>query len=259
MVALATVPLAGVGDITGNLSGACSKPTGASACISPQDMNLNALQIVGGLSQEVPTDPAHALWLQVVKFAPVWRFTESFGSGVLMGAVGLAISPVVSLVNSFKAFGADLKAKQFLSAVYDIVNIPANMTNAFFNGAGFLDLSKVVEKFAEVSLGAIGKLGLNLGGLLMGQYLGEKLRVTLPQAATGAAVKAAAVKPAAAAVEAPAAEVAAEAPAVAEESAAESAPASSAPTHRKAARAAAASSGGTDRAGGHARSARSSR
>jgi hypothetical protein len=90
-----------------------------------------------------------------------------------MGAAGVVLSPLVSLGNSFKAFVADIKAKQFLSAVYDIVNIPANMTNAFFNGAGFMDLTKIVERFLPTEGTGVraepinlGKIGLNLGGLL---------------------------------------------------------------------------------------------
>ena len=293
----AIVPF-GLPGAPGNLSDTCNE-TG-NRCGSPADLNLLALQLASGLSQTASPDNPDSwkLWQTLVgPGSAAWRFTTSFASGLLMGAAGVVLSPLVSLSNSIKAFVADLKARQFVSAVYDILNIPANMTNAFFNGAGFWDLSKIVEKFIPPDPDAdiqLGKVGLKLGGLLnltptngslvdpdnppttynggvaldslagegdgffgangirgikvglggsmvgMGQFLGEKLRVTPP-------VKSAAVRAkAAAAIEAPAEE---------------SAPAASAPVGRKAARAAAAddNGGATGRAAGHARSARSSR
>ena len=282
----------------GNISEAC---TGADPCGAPIDLSLLAIQLTAGAANDAsPDNPdAYATWLTLIKASPLWRFSTSFASGLLMGAVGVVMSPLVSLGNSLKAFGADLKAGQLLSAVYDLVNIPANMTNAFFNGAGFMDLTNLVGKVAGIEIPeAVGRIGLNLGGLLnatpvqtpptdeynggvafdaiagggdgllpdngirgikvglggalvgMGQFLGKELKVTPPlQAATAAAA------PAASAVEAPAVE----APAVEVTAPAEdSAPAVSAPSRRKA-RAAAASDGDNDRAGGHSRSARSSR
>ena len=109
----------------------------------------------------------------VVQFAPAWRFTATLASGLLTGALGPVLSPVASLLNSFNSFGANLKAGKYLDAFYDIVNIPVNMTSAFFNGA-FLDLTGVVEKLTGIDLNppvgtpgiAIGSVGINLGGLL---------------------------------------------------------------------------------------------
>lgn len=297
-VSEATVPLAGAGT-SGNLSGACAKPAGAGECISPVELNLTALQLAAGLAFEAdPSDPLSGwgIWQAIVKFAPVWRLTESFGSGLLVGALGPVLSPLVSLTNSFSAFKADLKAKQFVSAAFDIVNIPANMTNALFNGAGFTDLSKILGRFLPLPDGV--KVGLNLGGLLnvtplenppTDQYSGgtafDEISVTggtfftenavpgvrggLGGAMVGMgqflAEKLKVTPPAArtsAAVKPAAAAAALDASAaetaVADEPAAESAPAVAAPSHRKA-RVAAANDGGKDRAGGNSRSARSSR
>jgi hypothetical protein len=273
-------------------------PTCGQLCVDPNDrpeppfdLNLGALQFTGGLS--VLDDPESiALWGAIDKFQSVWRFLNNHLSGLLVAAAGPVLSPLVSLGNSFSAFSANLKAGKILDAVYEIINIPAKMTNALLNGAGFTDLTKIVSKFAPVPEGA--KVGINMGGLLnavpqngslidpenppteysggtafdalavslgpavgtkfpglpvglggsmigMGQFLAGKLRVTPPAARTAAAVKpVAAVEAATVAVDD------APAPVV---------------TH-KSARASAATadqSGGTKRAGGHARSARSSR
>ena len=275
---------------------------------SPAVAALLALQIYAGAS--VSDD--YEFWDMLVTYAPVYRFTATLASGLVSGALGPVIAPIASLIESFKAVGANLKAKQLKDALYELINIPANMTNAFFNGH-FLDLTKVVEKFAGE---LVGPIGLNLGGMLnvtpyrtdevtgateynggvlfdqvgsppgtdsgfvydnigtgyrvglggsmvgMGRYLGEQLRVKpvpVPTAAVAPAATVPASVDAAPAVADTPAPAIADTPAVAEEPAAESAPAVSTPARRKAARAAAADNGGTERAGGHSRSARSSR
>jgi hypothetical protein len=157
----ATIPIANPFNGGGNLSGACTQP-GLDNCLSPQDVNLLALQVIGGASVDDPSP----VWDAIVQFAPVLRFTQSFASGVLIGAVGPLLSPLVSLSRSVNSFVANLQAGQYLDAVYELVNIPTNMTNAFFNGAGFWDLTKVIENFTGFSLEGVGKVGLNLGGLL---------------------------------------------------------------------------------------------
>ena len=162
-----TIPAAGVpGFEPYFISDACS---GAGNCGSPANLNLLAVQITAGGSLEPPSDPIN-LWSTIVKFAPVWRFLATPASGALLGLLGPVLSPIASVLNTFSALGRDLKAGNLLDAVYEIVNVPANLTNAVFNGAR-LDLTPVLEAFGvnlhnpDSSI-QIGNFGLKLGGLL---------------------------------------------------------------------------------------------
>jgi hypothetical protein len=61
-------------------------------------------------------------------------------SGLLIGAVGPVIAPGVALLNSALAVGAALQASDPAAALTHLLDTPANMVNAFFNGAD-LDLT----------------------------------------------------------------------------------------------------------------------
>lgn len=284
----ATIPVANPFADIGNLTDVCTKPSGSEGCTSPAGLNLLALQVIAGASQEEPGSLGYGIFEQVVKYQSLLRFTQSFASGLLMGAAGVALSPIVSVLHSFSAFKEDLKAKQFLNAVYDIVNIPTNAVNAFFNGAGFTDLTKILEKVVGIDLSGVGNLGLNLGGLLNATPLEDPptnkynggvafdaiaaagkgvvadnnlsgVKVGLGGAMVGMgqylAPKLRVTKPlkSLGAAKRASAAAAVEAPTA-------DAPKAAAKVGRKAARAAAAAkSGDTSRAGGHARAARSSR
>jgi hypothetical protein len=154
----------------GNFSEACSEKPGGGCGAPPVELNLLALQIFVGASQSDPTIPNPAIpfnWNTIVSAAPIYQFAASFASGVVMGALGTALSPFVALSNSFNSFGANLTAGKYLDAFYDIVNIPVNMTNAFFNGAGFFDLSPILKAFGfELPAALATQVGLTLGGLL---------------------------------------------------------------------------------------------
>lgn len=95
---------------------------------------------------------------------PVARFLNNHYSGQLVALVGTLISPAVQLVKSFTAIGQYFQEGEVLDAVYELINIPANTTNAALNGAGFLDLTGIVK--AIVPDFPLAKIGLNLGGLL---------------------------------------------------------------------------------------------
>jgi hypothetical protein len=151
----------------GNLATGCSGTPGGECGAAPTELNLLTLQLVAGGSDSEPNE----FWDSLLQYQGLYRFTQSFASGLLVGALGPLISPLVSLSNSFTSFGANLKAGKYLDAFYDIVNIPANMTNAFFNGAGFWELNSVIEAVTGINLNpetglGLGRVGLNLGGLL---------------------------------------------------------------------------------------------
>jgi hypothetical protein len=87
-------------------------------------------------------------------------------SGQLLGLLGTAASPFVQLVNSFTEIGQFFEAGDVIGAINELINIPANMTNAFLNGAGYLDLTAIAEQLLPIPPGTIQAIGVNLGGLL---------------------------------------------------------------------------------------------
>ncbi|WP_131721517.1 outer membrane porin GjpA [Mycolicibacter heraklionensis] len=92
-------------------------------------------------------------------------------SGVLMGLVGPFVSPIVELVNSVEVITDDLSGDNpdVTAALNDLINIPANLTNAFLNGAT-LDLSGLLPLLSEEGILPEGvvftSLGIAFGGLL---------------------------------------------------------------------------------------------
>lgn len=87
--------------------------------------------------------------------------------------LGQLVSPVVQLTRSFTAVGEFFKAGDVTGAVNELINIPANVTNAFLNGAGYLDLTAVANEIDWDGNGqatplpdSIKSVGLNLGGLV---------------------------------------------------------------------------------------------
>ncbi|MBU3750447.1 MAG: hypothetical protein FGM52_08340 [Mycobacterium sp.] len=176
LVSTMTLPLTVIGDAPFYTSDSTVGTDGYGT--SPAQVNLLLLQIAAGLTLEsgtlTPPPPTglyapeapggiNTLYKYFTQFAPVLTWSQTLSSGLVMGALGPVLAPVASLINSFTSFGANLKAGKYLDAVYDIVNIPTNMTSAVFNGA-FLDLTAVVEKLTGSA--ALGSVGLNLGGLL---------------------------------------------------------------------------------------------
>ena len=90
-------------------------------------------------------------------------------SGLLIGAVGPVISPGVALLNSALAVGAALQASDPSAALSDLLDAPANVVNAFFNGAD-LDLDALVPLIAKSGFlpagTTINALDYAFGGLL---------------------------------------------------------------------------------------------
>jgi len=95
---------------------------------------------------------------------PITNFLNTPYSGQLVALVGTLISPFVQLVKSFTAIGEFFEAGDVIGAINELINIPANMTNAFLNGAGFLDLTGIVNAIVPDS--PLARVGVNLGGLL---------------------------------------------------------------------------------------------
>lgn len=95
--------------------------------------------------------------------ASLINFTATPYSGQLVGLIGPGIGPWVSLSRSVQAARDFAMDGDNIAALNEIINIPANMTNGFLNGAGYLDLTNIVGGLLPE---AISSIGLNLGGFV---------------------------------------------------------------------------------------------
>jgi hypothetical protein len=135
-----------------------------SELLSPADANLTFLQL-GASAGQNPDSPTNIIpWSFFLSFEPVWNFLNTNYSGQLLGLLGPLVSPLVQLTKSFTAVGEFFEAGDVVGAINELINIPANMTNAFLNGAGTLDLTGIFASIFDIPQGAT--VGANLGGLL---------------------------------------------------------------------------------------------
>lgn len=120
------------------------------------------------------TDGVAALGIPAIlpaELQPLFALTTTYLSGALIGLVGPVIAPVLALAASTQAIVDNLTGAtpDLSSAVNDLVNIPAKMTDAFLNGGQTLDLTPVVTALAPtlgLQLPEGTKMGLTLGGVL---------------------------------------------------------------------------------------------
>ncbi len=94
---------------------------------------------------------------------PVLDFTTTYTSGALIGLVGPIIAPIIAFGNSLQAALTALTSGELVDAINEIINIPANMVNAFLNGGKVLDLTPVLKNILPSE---VTSLGIMLGGLL---------------------------------------------------------------------------------------------
>lgn len=95
------------------------------------------------------------------------QFTATPYSGQLIGLLSPLLSSVVQLTRSFTAVGEFWKNGDLTGAINELINIPANVTNASLNGAGLLDLTAVALPLLPPAVASLVKsLGVQLGGTL---------------------------------------------------------------------------------------------
>jgi len=94
------------------------------------------------------------------------QFTATPVSGELVGLLGPVISPLIQLTQSFTAVGQYWQAGKPLEALNELINLPANLTNATLNGGKYLDLTGVVRALGYNLPPEVTSIGLNMGGLL---------------------------------------------------------------------------------------------
>lgn len=103
--------------------------------ISPLLLSNDALQalITLVMPQYMPDD----FPLTTDQLTPILSFLASPLSGVLIGALGPSIAPLVALGNSVGDISNALSGENpdFAAALQDVVNIPANIVGGLLNGA----------------------------------------------------------------------------------------------------------------------------
>lgn len=87
-------------------------------------------------------------------------------SGVLVGAIGPIVAPVLAVVNSISNTLALLQESDFGGALTELINIPANVIGAVLNGGQTLDLTPLVGLLGVELPDSITSIGLKMGGLL---------------------------------------------------------------------------------------------
>lgn len=137
--------------------------------MSPLLLSNDALQalITLVMPQYMPDD----FPLTTDELTPILSFLASPLSGVLIGALGPSISPLVALSNSIGEISTALTGDNpdWTAALQDIVNIPANMVGGLLNGAT-LNLDGLIPTLTEAGLLPedldVTALSYTFGGLL---------------------------------------------------------------------------------------------
>jgi hypothetical protein len=99
---------------------------------------------------------------------PVLSLLTSPASGFLLGFAGPGLSSILQLQETVQnIFAPPPGAKPLLNAINEILNLPANLFNAAFNGGKFLDLTDLVKNLVGPTLApAITSAGVRTGGFL---------------------------------------------------------------------------------------------
>lgn len=136
---------------------------------SPLTLSNDGLQtlITLVLPQYLPAD----FPLTDAQLEPILSFLASPLSGVLMGALGPSISPLVAMFNSIDEISTDLSGAtpDWNAALQDLVDMPANMLGGLLNGAT-LNLDSLLPSLADAGLLPasmdVTALSYTFGGLL---------------------------------------------------------------------------------------------
>lgn len=145
------------------------------------DIGLIISQVVGNIGNAITApfqadlntldEPHQLAWQLLPQIAPTLTgplidFTTSSLTGILLGLVGPVVAPVLQLVDSVSSIISALGDSDFTGALNDLINIPANLVNAFLNGGQTLDLTGIISAIGIELPAALAGIGLTFGGLL---------------------------------------------------------------------------------------------
>ncbi len=99
---------------------------------------------------------------------PYLNFSGSPLSGVLWGDIGTTLSPVLQINDDVTGIVDALSGSNpdYTTAFDDLLNMPANVTNAFLNGYGDVNFDALLTEFGISVPSSSSTLDADLGGLL---------------------------------------------------------------------------------------------
>jgi hypothetical protein len=102
------------------------------------------------------------------EIVPYIDFSGSPLSGILWGSFGTTFSPILQLNDDVTGITAALSGADpnYTTALDDLANMPANLTNAFLNGYGDVNLDSLLTEFGITPPATDAALQVDLGGLL---------------------------------------------------------------------------------------------
>lgn len=140
-----------------------------------QSIIANAQAVIGvpfGLDLN-SLDEAHASIYSLLPegIQPSVAFTTSYLTGALLGLVGPIVAPILALSNSVHAIVNNFLDGEFIDAITETINIPANLVDAFLNGGPSLDLGPLLTRLGVLPISPtegvqVTDLQIALGGLL---------------------------------------------------------------------------------------------
>jgi hypothetical protein len=107
---------------------------------------------------------------EAAQISPYLEFSGSPLSGILWGSFGTTVSPLLQLHDDFASIATAFSGSthDFANAIHDLIDMPANVTNAFLNGYGDISLGTFLTDFgiSDPSGVDVSAIQLDLGGLL---------------------------------------------------------------------------------------------
>lgn len=97
---------------------------------------------------------------------PYLPFSGSPLSGIVWGGISTTLSPYLQFNDDITGISAALGGASYTSAFDDVLNMPANLTNAFLNGYGDVNLDTVLTDLGIATPPTDIALTADLGGLL---------------------------------------------------------------------------------------------
>jgi hypothetical protein len=102
------------------------------------------------------------------EITPYLEFSGSPLSGILWGSFGTTFGPLLQLNDDITAIATALSGSSpdYTAAFNDLLDMPANLTNAFLNGYGDVNLDSLLTEFGITPPATDAALQVDLGGLL---------------------------------------------------------------------------------------------
>ena len=107
---------------------------------------------------------------EAAQITPYLEFSGSPLSGILWGSFGTTVGPLLQINDDITAISAALggATPDYTTAFNDLLDMPANVTNAFLNGYGEINLDTFLTDFGISAPSGVDvtAIQLDLGGLL---------------------------------------------------------------------------------------------